>query len=981
MIKAEELKYIVDNGNDIIPFLKTLTKKEGKGLLPTLAQLRDKYGKSIDRNSGDEGYGPNGNLIYPYIHIQNIYLAGVVCASTATEFRNNITGMIPTIITSDIVIKNILPWHVPNWINQQLNNREVARWILDYDKIMNLKILGYFNPTEATIARVFERSAVKNKLNNASEQKINFELLDKYPEALDQHFWYLFEYETDIDRSGPNSWAYYIPHLIQKAIIPRDRVIKACLLSCTKGINRTLTAWFYKLLLKLDLNVQDLVNMQTELITCLYSQESSAIKYTLKAIIPILDHSDFRPTPFIEASSVLLNSPTKSIVSLTLKTLEKIGFKHSNCIDQIVNSTTIALSHQDPGIQLQAAKYLKKNAIKCDSFKDSISMFLSRLSFDARELMRDFIDEKAFISTDTIKDDPIKRIPILDNQNKIPSYNTYEDIVFFLTQVRENNEHWHSEQILKILPTLDNYITKYNAIQLSQIYTHALGFILTQPQFAPSTFIQIYMFVINEFANKVDQKYPGLLKKRINTLKELDSINLPISPRFMTLEHRKISNIPAERMVVKRAIKALNIWRKGHSITLLSLPTHLPSWIHPEILIDRILDFETNSVALDILDWQMAVMRLSPEYQPNLEFEQCINNIQCSPIKYALLYFYKLISLPQLTSNNIDYFYPAIISIGNKEDRQKLIDFNPRNIKLAIHDFQWKSGKLKYLRYNYDRELQTSSYVEDFKQALFVDQIITKSIKKDRTSQIKPKELNINQNANNQAEVVLNLSFFDLFNFTESKPETNVNTYYNSLIPSSDAKKYLSIAPNNKHLFLSKVLHSKMKQSNYGNDEDKNFVVEILEYLLQDWFKKEEHEITYAFLAASILAQDKIARQLVSELWIVAVDHDIFNSKCLGRISGILLCNQYAPLKRLTDIISTNMINLSKRHDLALIELLQSIIPELPDSPITNTKKILELYTNLHMTYMCNLPVNLKEKLKVWDTTKSLQKAIKNLLK
>ena len=130
-----------------------------------------------------------------------------------------------------------------------------------------------------------------------------------------------------------------------------------------------------------------------------------------------------------------------------------------------------------------------------------------------------------------------------------------------------------------------------------------------------------------------------------------------------------------------------------------------------------------------------------------------------------------------------------------------------------------------------------------------------------------------------------------------------------------------------------------------------------------------------------MIASDKTVRNIAAEIWLKGVSTGKMNNEKLGNIIGRLESIEFAPIRRLTDLISQSLFRISSNHNKNLLILIEGILPQLPDTPITNLKKLLELYLEL-IALNNNKPINekLQEKLEKWSTNSSLQKIIKTIL-
>jgi len=139
--------------------------------------------------------------------------------------------------------------------------------------------------------------------------------------------------------------------------------------------------------------------------------------------------------------------------------------------------------------------------------------------------------------------------------------------------------------------------------------------------------------------------------------------------------------------------------------------------------------------------------------------------------------------------------------------------------------------------------------------------------------------------------------------------------------------------------------------------------------------------MTYLFLATGFLCSDKIARELAAEIWIKANSENTMNNDLLGKIIGKLELNEYAPLKRFTDLIGESLYNISNNHNKKILEVLDTMIPEMNNKPLRGTKKIIEYFVELKLKFNQFIINDLtKQKLILWKETKSLKPVINKII-
>lgn len=144
--------------------------------------------------------------------------------------------------------------------------------------------------------------------------------------------------------------------------------------------------------------------------------------------------------------------------------------------------------------------------------------------------------------------------------------------------------------------------------------------------------------------------------------------------------------------------------------------------------------------------------------------------------------------------------------------------------------------------------------------------------------------------------------------------------------------------------------------------------------------KKPLDEIGYLFLGTIFLDSDKTIRGTAAEMWLEHVSYHMMDNAWLGRVIGLHEKLEWAPVKRFTDLIQHHMLNVSKNHNIALEELISNILLQM-DTPVTNLKKILEIYHEVLALNQSEAHREVKEKLNNWKENSSLKKICNLLLK
>ena len=101
------------------------------------------------------------------------------------------------------------------------------------------------------------------------------------------------------------------------------------------------------------------------------------------------------------------------------------------------------------------------------------------------------------------------------------------------------------------------------------------------------------------------------------------------------------------------------------------------------------------------------------------------------------------------------------------------------------------------------------------------------------------------------------------------------------------------------------------------------------------------------------------------------------NNEKLGEIIGRHQAIEFAPLKRLTDLIVKQLFRVSDKHNIALLIVVENIVKQLPDEPITHLKKLLEIYGELlAMTNSKIADPTIARKMETWKNSASLKRPL-----
>jgi hypothetical protein len=199
-------------------------------------------------------------------------------------------------------------------------------------------------------------------------------------------------------------------------------------------------------------------------------------------------------------------------------------------------------------------------------------------------------------------------------------------------------------------------------------------------------------------------------------------------------------------------------------------------------------------------------------------------------------------------------------------------------------------------------------------------------------------------------------------------------------IEHNDIKRLLLLTPHNPEPILAQIANRCLKYPSFGEAGDTKLLINTLACLLEIW--REFGEMAHLFVATCMLSSDKTVRFYAAAIWVEGVAKHTINSDLIGAILGKHESIEFAPLKRLIDLITSSMMGVSQKHSFVLEKMLTALLEQLLERPIHNLKKLLQLYTEIlsvnksgiQSHKICNL-------LNIWKSTASLQTLIITLEK
>lgn len=747
--------------------------------------------------------------------------------------------------------------------------------------------------------------------------------LDQHPETLSTHFWYLCEYPS---KSLPfqKEWFPLVQKLVTEQKIDRKRFLKECLLASNRNFNKNVTGWFMDAFTALKPAEEELIELQDELMAGLTSAQSKAVNTILIHLKKIVGSTAFKSDEFAHYLPNLLSLEVKTVVIGSLTLTEKI-FQYKKFDPEILGlALTSAFVSKDDGIQSKAAKIILKYIPPSQTIKESLSHYSDNILTNVRSLLEIYIEEKpqeleALVS---------EKIYLTTEENKVKVLESFEDLMFFLPLAIEDPYSHHCDTALSGFARFANDVNEESVKLIEPVFLKACKTIAKWE--VPYLNVLLCNVIINYGLNLLE-KYPMQLK---NLDKIYDKTSNEEAARENYSNYQKklgpITKVGAGSPVMK-AFKELAIYtyekiKAGDRVPLLFAITHAPCWISPVTLVERLEIYQNKNIEPHHLDMQLALQRCALDN--TTEALQLVEKKLKGEYKDLLLFFFGKNAKPKGKFEHPAWWMTAGITRSPETTFKEFSSFGYDTIPAEFFSgiYQWKT-------------------IDSKKNSYY------------------PAELNI---------------LIPKYHFEKRKAPLLLEYFIAEPRELSETIGMMWCFPNTLGNALAKVIKSCLFYSGIAEVYERSMVLNTAQALYQ--VKKPLDEMGYLFLGTIFLDGDKTIRGTAAEIWLEHVSHKMIDNSRLGKVIGTHEKLEWAPVKRFTDLIQHQMLNVSKNHNIALEELISSILFQM-DTPITNLKKLLEVYHEVLALNQSEANKKVIEKLNDWKENSSLKKICNHLLK
>lgn len=358
-------------------------------------------------------------------------------------------------------------------------------------------------------------------------------------------------------------------------------------------------------------------------------------------------------------------------------------------------------------------------------------------------------------------------------------------------------------------------------------------------------------------------------------------------------------------------------------LPMLSFPSHLPHWVAPKVLMERLIAYQKSGTEINKLDLSIAISRM-----PREEVDQALPLLEQldGELKNLMSYCLGQTSEIILESSSIWNKLLSKISSEENENIKSVWAMAARTYDPSGTFPQFENTSLKNLPFA----------VTPFHPALKIEErwneyVNYQTKQKEHTLSWYELSLSIPAYQNSPGYFLYALDMFDRKNTYEYMMGSEGNVYF-----------WHSLMPQNTDALACLLLRSACIHASAGGDELKGFlhVVNQSGFLFSD--------LSLLVFACTFFQDKKEIRLMASEVLINLIEKCAIDLTLFAKKIAYLASNKYGPFLRLVESLS-NLKDVSTLHNSAFLQLLEDIVKhlEIQEKLPVNFKKLVEHYIDV----------------------------------
>lgn len=842
----------------------------------------------------------------------------------------------------------ILQWAKPSWIaGFLLDKTRTDEWrSVNYQALRELESLGLieYNPElfALSLSRYNGYSRQENYKNTTL--RLAAQILED-PVAYTRDVPQLLQYDTQLHlhsiedyNSGRyeagSLWQHIFNELLQQQKIERKWLLEQSLLIQTKEWNANLRSFFRKMFTELAPSEEELAALQQQIFPLYNATLSAVVNFAIDLTKKAFSHPQFNTSSFLEwSAAVAMRTDCKGGIKSLLSLWEKTAKQFPDQSEEVSHIVSDVFMVPDLSLQERAAKAIEKTGNKNDEqLSDKLVMYAPQLLGNVSSSLADFMPDNTMMPSEEIAEytytTAAKPLVLLDEQLvQLPA--DWNGILFQFGKFISSDEVIDAEIMLHIYTTM-RHLFPPDAQEQLKAYSKQL---------------------INRYFNGY---YKNIVRDFL-----IGKIEAPNTPFKEPHQHMRKSKVVS--LMYKLALLSEEKMQRAGALPLLSLPSHYPHWIAPEVLVGRLLQYQRQNEPIDTVDFAIAISRMPRE---NVAAALPLCAQLDADIAALLLYCLGEQSQIKIKANS---FLKQLFTREKDNDK-------------PIHQHAlWAVAARTHQPEGYFAELEHTA----LKQlpnvvAPFVPQLSMKE-KWNEWKDYKTKELVRSPSWYELSFDLPQHNFMPqalLYSIDLFSRGNNVWEYH--VLAASDVTYWHSLMPQNDEALALMLIKADCRIA----DENSDVIPGFLHVSLLPGFVFGNNGLIV--LAVSCFKQKKEIRALAGEVLIQHLQAQSLDTAAFAKALSFLINEQFGPLQRFTDTL-TLVKDVSPLHNTALAMLLEEILAGFqPKEKLpVNFKKLVELYFDL-MTKTKRTPsemvMTLFEKLEDVAALKPILKQLKSIV-
>ncbi|MEM6316717.1 MAG: DUF6493 family protein [Bacteroidota bacterium] len=929
----------------IIPFLKTLIEQQKQQLLSPLGEVATDLLEIKDRLINHKHF-----FARKASNKQERILNYTLLVCLPNEQHPLAKWLSDDIVFTPFTTKNIFSWFVPCWLSSHLSNLEYQAKLpkqLTYLGLLELADVIKFSLPKNLIVKLLAQSIFQESEGERGLFLFRPSALWQRPETLDEHFWWLFEAETDLYRIGkeknlrdsptnePQNWQSAILTLVQQQLIPSERLLVSILEALTHWKKKANISWLTRLFDALPKWPQLLLANQIQLFKIFSVPHALAVKSSLSALKTFLPSADFNVAACLAHFDSIVQSRQFSITLAGLKFLKKLNRKSDEYRATIILLVASALHHRHLLIQQKVLTFLIQFG---NGYADLIQPIILKNRSNLFQIIRQQLNSIVSVEKKETTSVYYKNVPTEASE----TVNSLTEFIDLAQTVLDNPAAFQFDRFIEGLLRFYPDIDEATCEKLVPVFKKA------------------FRLVFNELPSNqgmLDNMLATLLLDVYDLLKE--KLQLTSNHQFLRLgEHYEAlgfwSNDSAATVdwqqthiynwynpydpsevytpIKKVLLHVLKQLRNGSTLPLLSTITHTPMWVDAAVFVRKLRQFQEANVFPNPFDVQFTISRLKADaFAKGLELaNQLLNNEYVELANYCFL---SNVPIPQK-------WMEQLAVEGEKRDDKKRV-IHPLTFAFATAAITKRAIGKKSPQNPLPKLSIPSSYFDGTHSwSVFWDELHPQEWSY-KTQQMEftgqhyiHRELQIKCPKGLQLDAYPDF-LYQYLPGREVPFRPNVN----------DVVNLLNWFPNNPDPLISLILADNLCYPTFWEKEAQRRVEKVLHWLNSNYnCSTLVGAPSHLFVSVSLICGDSQTRQLAATVWRNLVERKVVDSEVIGANIGKMQRHHFVPLKRLTQLIQSHLWHLTTEQEVALTTLIEQVVDKLPAVPVANTKQLLRLY-------------------------------------